>query len=299
MKDMEWDGRSKGSKSGYAIFVAMLRAGLAPAYILLIFVSLYYFIAERRKSSVVYRFYRKRTGFGVCRSIISVYRNYYIFGQCLIDRVAVIWNNSKFRITFEGEHHLIDMANRGKGGLLVGAHLGNWEIAGNFLYRIKVPVNIVVFDNEYENIKTYLHSVKTQTANNEFFYKIIPLKDDFSHLYLINEALSKGEFVCLHADRYFDNSKLIYRDFLGEEAPFSEAVFRMCVLFKVPVTFVYAFKRKFMRYHFYASCPKIYTGTKDEKLSEFANDYIAELENKTRDYPLHWFNFYNFWNNNR
>jgi predicted LPLAT superfamily acyltransferase len=273
------------------MFIALLKIGLAPAYFLLAFVSLYYCIAERRKSVISCKFYRKHIGYGTLRSLVSVYQNYFIFGQCLIDRVAVMSANTNFRITFKGENYLTDMAKEGKGGLLVGAHLGNWEIAGHFLYRINVPINVVMYDNEYENIKELLERVKTKKNT----YKIIPIKDDLSHLYAITEALSQGEFVCLHADRYLDNSKLLYHKFLNDEAPFSKSIFRLCTMFDIPVTFVYAFRLNFRRYHFYASQPKIYAGTKEEKLKEFADDYIGELEKKTRHYPLHWFNFFDFW----
>jgi predicted LPLAT superfamily acyltransferase len=288
---MDWDGRSKGGKSGHAIFIWLLKAGLIPAYALLIFVALYYCFAEMRKSAISYRFYRKRIGFGVLRSLISVYRNYFLFGQCLIDKVALMSSSQGFRIALTGENYLDDMAKQGKGCLLVGAHLGNWEIAGYFLRRINIPVNIVMYDNEYGHIKDCLESA----GNKKSAYRIIPLRDDMSHLYEITEALSRGEFVCLHADRYMDNSKLVYHKFLNGEAPFSKSIFRLCTMFDVPVTFVYAFRLRFRRYHFYATKPRIYSGTKEEKLQEFAEDYIWELEKNVIHHPLHWFNFFDFW----
>ncbi|MDR1130264.1 MAG: hypothetical protein LBK96_04720 [Prevotellaceae bacterium] len=288
---MDWDGKSKGKKSGYVIFIWLLRTGLTPAYALLIFVALYYCIVERRKSVISYNFFRRRIGFGVLRSLVSVYRNYFLFGQCLVDRVALMSANPNFTITLTGENHLIDMAKQGKGCLLVGAHLGNWEIAGYFLYRINVPVNIVMYDNEYEHIKECLKSA----GNRKVAYRIIPLKDDMSHLYAVTEALSRGEFVCLHADRCMDNSKLLYHKFINEEAPFSQSIFRLCTMLDVPVTFVYAFRMKFRRYHFHATRPRVYSGTKEEKLREFADDYIEELEKNTVHHPLHWFNFFDFW----
>jgi predicted LPLAT superfamily acyltransferase len=287
---MEWDGKSKGRKSGYLIFIWLLKTGLTPAYLLLIFVALYYCIAERRKSVISYNFFRKRIGFGVVRSLISVYCNYFLFGQCLIDRIALMSANRNFAITLTGENYLTDMAQQGKGGLLVGAHLGNWEIAGYFLYRINIPVNIVVYDNEYEDIKECLKSAGNRKAS----YRIISLKDDMSHLYKITDALSRGEFVCLHADRYMDKSKLVYHKFLNGEAPFSKGIFRMCTMFDVPVTFVYTFRQKFGKYHFYATKPRIYSGTKEEKMKDFADDYIGELEKNAVYHPLHWFNFFDF-----
>jgi predicted LPLAT superfamily acyltransferase len=66
-------------------------------------------------------------------------------------------------------------------------------------------------------------------------------------------------------------------------------------MFEIPVTFVYAFRLKYGKYHFYATKPKIYSGTKEEKLNAFADDYTEELEKNTMLYPLHWFNFFDFW----
>jgi predicted LPLAT superfamily acyltransferase len=199
--------------------------------------------------------------------------------------------NRNFAITSTGENYLTDMARQGKGGFLVGAHLGNWEVAGYFLYRINIPINIVVYDNECEDIKECLKSA----VNRKNTCRIIPLKDDMSHLYEITDALSRGEFVCLHADRYMDKSKIAYYRFLNEEAPFSKAIFRLCTMFDVPVTFVYAFRLKFGKYHFHATKPRTYSGTKDEKSDKFADDYIDELEKNAVNHPLHWFNFFDFW----
>jgi predicted LPLAT superfamily acyltransferase len=286
-----WDGKSRGRKSGYIIFIWLLKMGLTPAYALLIFVALYYWITERRKSVILYHFYQDRIGYGKLRSFVSVYRNYYLFGQCLIDRIALMSSNPNFRVTFAGERYLRDMAQAGKGGLLVGAHLGNWEVAGFFLYRINVPINIVIYDNEYNYIKACLK----KAANKTTVYNIIPVMDDMSHSYAISAALLRGEFVCLHADRYMWQSSFVCHRFLNEEALFSRSIFRLCTMFDIPVTFVYAFRLKFRRYHLCATKPKIYSGTKEERIQQFADDYIEELEKNTVHHPLHWFNFFDFW----
>ena len=51
------------------------------------------------------------------------------------------------------------MSEEGKGGVLIGAHMGNWEIAGQLLERIKTPVNIVMLEAEHERIKRILDEV--------------------------------------------------------------------------------------------------------------------------------------------
>jgi len=45
-------------------------------------------------------------------------------------------------------------------------HLGNWEIAGHLLYRVKAKINIVMFEGEHEKVKEYLDSVKGEKNIN-------------------------------------------------------------------------------------------------------------------------------------
>ncbi len=287
-----WDGKSNGGKLGYSIFIFLMRkAGLGATYMLLYFVASHFFIFLPRKTRLCYQFYRKRIGQSMLKSIISVYRNYYKFGQTLIDKIAAMSSvKTNFIFNFEGEDYLHKIVEQGKGGILVGGHLGNWEMAGHYLQRIQVSVNVVMYDNEYQKIKNYLDNV---TSGKSF--KVIAIKDDFSHIYEIGEALNNNELICIHADRHFENSKIIRQEFLGTQAAFSEGIFRLISLFEAPVTFVFAFKETRKHYHFYATMPKIYIGECTKKWMQVLCDFIQEFELKTKQYPLHWFNYYDFW----
>ncbi len=289
---MSWDGKSKGKTSGYKIFVFLLKiSGINAAYFLLYFVAFHFFLFSNGKTKNSYRFYREKIKQGWLKACCSVYRNYYIFGQAIIDKVATMAGiRMGFSFDFEGESHLEQLAGEKRGAILLGAHLGNWDMAGNLLKRVNVPINVIIYDNEYENIKKYLDSV-----TGEKNYKVIAIKKDGSHIYDIIKALDNNEFVCLHADRHFEHAKMIKYPFLGEDAPFPEAIFQMCAVLGKPVTFVYAFKEKKRHYHLYATEPKVYTGNRTEKVQKILSGYVAELEQKTLEYPLHWFNFYNFW----
>ncbi len=292
---MNWDGKSKGKPIGYQIFVALLRiGGLRSAYVLLYLVSFYYFLFACKKTKIAYCFYRTKIGYKPLKAWWSAYKNFYIFGQTIIDKVASMAGiKTNFTFDFEGEEYLTKLADEQKGAILMGAHLGNWEMAGDYLNRIDIPINVVMYDNEYQKIKEYLDTIIRQRS-----YHIIPIKDDASHIYEIMNALHRHEFVCLHADRHFDHSKTITCRFLNEDAEFSESIFRMCVAVDVPLTFVYAFKETSKHYRFYASEPRKYAGSKDEKVKKLLDDYVTELEQRTKQYPLQWFNFYNFWNQN-
>lgn len=288
-----WQGKSKGTKTGYSIFVGILRRfGVFPAYFLLRFVAFYYFLFSFSSTRVIFSFFRKILGYSAISALLNVYRNYFWFGQSLIDKIVLMSElPNKFTFDFDGEEYLREMVAGGKGGMLISAHVGNWEIAGFLLKRLDTRINIVMYDGEHQKIKEYISSVigKRQV-------KIIVVKDDISHIYEINDAIRNNEFVCMHADRFVEGNRIVKKEFLGKEAPFPFGPFVLATRLEVPVSFVFAMKESKLHYHFYASKPKVYF-SKDRKMAteEMLNDFVSELEQKVKHYPAQWYNYYDFW----
>jgi predicted LPLAT superfamily acyltransferase len=288
-----WQGKSKGTTLGYRIFVGILKnLGVFPAYFLLRFVAFYYFLFSYSSSKHILDFFRKRLGYGPLRSLFRLYRNYYLFGQSIIDRIVVMSEiPNRFSFDFDGEQNLRDMVHNKRGGLLLSAHVGNWEIAGHLLKRLGTKINIVMFDGEHQQIKKYLESVTGERNMN-----VIVIRNDLSHIYEINDALRNNELVCMHADRFVEGNKTIEACLLGEKARFPIGPFVLASKFKIPVSFVYAMKESATHYHFFASDIKDYSGLgKEEGINQIVSDFAASMEKKVKQYPEQWFNYYNFW----
>jgi predicted LPLAT superfamily acyltransferase len=291
-----WKGKTRGGLAGYRIFVAVLRySGLPAAYFLLRFVAFYFFITNPRSFAIVFRYFRYHMGFGFLKSIAFIYRNYFVFGQVLLDKIAVMAGfHSKFRFTFEGEEYLRKMVADGTGGLLISAHAGNFEMAGYMLERLKTNVSVIMFDAEHEKIKDYLDSLAGKN------YRIIVIRDDNSHIHEINNAFRDKHIVCIHGDRFLPGSKTMMANFLGGGALFPSGPFYLAMKFNVPVSFVFAMKENRNSYHFYASLPKFYSQEglqekRDIKILSIIREYTGELEKIIRKYPAQWFNYYEFW----
>lgn len=289
-----WDGKTRGGLTGYRIFVYILKTfGLGPAYFLLRFVSFYYFLFSRESNRNIRFYFRKMLGYGTWRARISVYRNYYKLGQVLIDKIAVMSGLGKrFTYHWDGEEHLHNMT---EGGLLVSAHIGSWEIAGNFLYRVNKRFNIVMYDEEHQKIKAYLEEVMTEKNLH-----VIPIKDDLSHVMAIKKALENKELIAIHADRFVEGSKTLSHPFLGREALFPEGPFYLAARFGAPVSFVFAVKESRKHYHFFASKAKRYSisnprSIRGKDLRPMIKDYICRMEKIIESYPLQWFNYHKFW----
>lgn len=288
-----WQGKSKGTPLGYRIFVWVLKTfGVLPAYFLLRFVVLYYFFFSFKASRQIYILYRYKLGYGCFSSITKLYKNYFLLGQSIIDKVVVMSGiKNKFSFNFDGEENLRKIAALQKGGILLSAHIGNWDVAGHLFKRLETRINIVLYDGEHEQIKKYLEGVTGKRNVN-----IIVIKNDLSHIYAISDAFTKNELVCMHADRFLEGNKTLTTNFLGSPAKFPMGPFLLASTFKVPVSFVFAVKESKLHYHFFASKIKDYsTFAKNEVIKEMLNDYAEEMENKVKQYPEQWFNYYNFW----
>jgi predicted LPLAT superfamily acyltransferase len=283
-----WQGKSRGGVLGYKAFVFVLNTfGLKFTYFVLRFVSFYFIFAAPNAARYSFRYYRRRLGFSWLKSVISVYRNYNAFAQVLCDKMALFsGKGGMYTFNFDGKHHLEKMVKDGKGGILISAHMGNWEIASQLLSGLGVKVNVVMMDAEYDQIKDYVSSVTGQRE-----YNIIPVKQDMSHIFGISNALINKEFICIHGDRFVEEAKVMGIEFLGGQAYFPTGPFAISKRLKVPATYVYAMKEGNTHYHFYATEPFTF----EHSLREFITSYANELESKVHKYPYQWFNYYDFW----
>lgn len=287
-----WDGQSKGNRLGYSIFIFLLRwGGITPAYLLLRFVVLYYIWFVPKATRPLKDLYLNRLHFDKKKAAGLVRKNILTFGQTIIDRIVVM-SGMKHSFTVErtGGHYLNELADGGQGGILVSAHIGNYELAGHLLQRLNSVINIVMYDGEAAQIKQYLDKVTGPKTFN-----IIFIKEDMSHIYEMSAALRRNELICIHADRYVEGSRTIAHSFLGANAHFPLGPFVLASKLRAPVCFVFAVKKSKYQYHFYGYPPKTYEGRGTTGAEAMLKNYVHLLEEKVKQYPEQWFNYYNFW----
>jgi predicted LPLAT superfamily acyltransferase len=286
----KWSGKSKGSLLGYKIFAFLVsKAGLIPAYFVLRFVALYYFLFSWKSNKAIFYYFRKRMGFSFLKTIFSIYKSYYTFGQTLIDRVVISMGMlKKFTYEFDGIENIFESLDSGSGGVFISAHVGNFEISEYFFEdgHDNIIINVLTTDLERENIKNYLESLSIQSKAKYF-----ALSQDLSHVFTMHEALSRNEFICVTGDRYIDGSKYFEAEFLGETARFPAGPFIIASKLKVPVIFVYVMKDSTFHYHLYGRPAQV-----DPRNPQVLFDsYIENLTWLINKYPHQWFNYFDFW----
>jgi predicted LPLAT superfamily acyltransferase len=285
-----WTGKSKGTPLGYQIFIFFIKnVGVKFAYFILLFVAFYYlvFSKEGRESGILY--FHNRLGFSKFKSYLKVYKNNFVFGQTIIDKYAIfLGQRNQFTYEFDGKEILLDLLKENKGGVLISAHVGNFEIAEFFLNEIDEfsQINLVTSDNEHKAIQQQLENLSTKSN-----IKFIIVKDDMSHIFDINNALTNNELICFTGDRYMEGSRTLSAELLGAETEFPAGPFLLGSRLKVPVVFVYVMKETTTHYHLYARKAEF----KNRNAQDLLTQYTKSVEWILEKYPYQWFNYFDFW----
>lgn len=293
----KWDGQSKGKVLGFKIFVFILNhLGLNPAYFLLRFVSFYYFLFSK-PNKYIRRYFITAHHYSRFRAWLAVYKNNFILGQTIIDKVAVMAGvKTPFKVIHKNGDKLDELAAIGKGGILVSAHIGNWEVAGQGLNRLGTAFNILMYANEKEDVKQYMDGVMKNKKIN-----IIAINEETkSHIIELHKAFSNNELVVMHGDRYREDAKTLTADFFGKPAKFPAGPFIMAAKFGVPLCIVFAVKINKHTYQFSVEKPIQVDRVRGEAQLEtvcrqLLSQYVEEVEKMARAFPHQWFNYYDFW----
>jgi predicted LPLAT superfamily acyltransferase len=290
-----WTGRSRGGYFGNWFFVQLIRlVGLRAAYVWLVLIAGYYTLTSPRAFRSSVEFLRRLSGprpFWVWP--ILVYRHFYSFGVTLLDRIAVIMGRARMECVFEGEAVFQDLLNRGQGFILVGAHLGNWEMAAHLLGRFGRPINLIVLEREESNIRK-LFDQALQSRQ----FRILTADDNPLRTIPILAALRRGEVVGMLGDRSFGGAETAV-PFLGGTARFPVGPYHLAAVTGAPLFQVFAVREKLGKYRFFyfpaqhLSRDTLRRGP--EAVTPLVAEYARRLESVARQYPFQWHNFYPFW----
>jgi predicted LPLAT superfamily acyltransferase len=291
----EWSGKTRGGAFGYLFFIGLIRMlGVAPAYIFCsLFVVPYFILFAPKATKNIWFYVRKIQKMGRLSSFRLLFLNYYRMGQILIDKIA-IGNGMKDKFTFKFENYneFLDILNSDKEVIIIGAHVGNWEIGTPFFEDYNKKINIVLYDAEYQKIKDIMNE-NSATAD----FRLIPVNNDgLEHVFKIKDALTNGEPVCFQGDRFVNEERVLETSFMGKRADFPMGPFLIASKLKTTVVFYFAMreKKRIYRFHFMFAEPiEKQKGVRTEQL--LLEQYTNALEKIMKKYPEQWFNYYRFW----
>jgi len=287
-----------GTVLGIRLLVLLARAfGRRIAGWFLYLVALYYAIvrgAVRRAS----RDYLRRVGqpatFG------AAVRHIHTFARVSLDRLFFFTGRwQPFQFEHINHDRLVEAARAGRGVLLVGAHLGSFEVMRCRARELGVPINAVADYSNAERVNRVARSLDPDIET-----RLISLADDaFGAMLAIRAAIDRGEPVAMLADRPpgagADAARVVLAPFLGADAAFPAGPWLIAHALGCPVYFVAGVFTPPNHYalSFELLAEEVRLDRKDRagSLAGYVRAYAAMLEAHVRSAPMNWFNFYDFW----
>jgi predicted LPLAT superfamily acyltransferase len=290
----QWSGKTGGMKWMQKSLIALFKmTPLHVVYIIMGCVIPFYMLFAHKGYISIYHFFRNRLGYSPLKSFINVYINHYTFGKVILDRFAV-YSGRKFHIEIEGYEYFKELSSKENGFLQLSSHVGNYELAGYSLNSEMKRFNALVFPGETETVMKNREKVLSQNK-----IQMIPVESDFSHIFLINNALMNGEIVSIPGDRIFGSSKSAECTFFGKKAKFPLGPFAIAVEREVQAISVFVMKEGVTKYRIFVkpvNLPEDANMNRREKMNALAQVFADNLESIIRRYPTQWFNYYEFWN---
>lgn len=135
----------------------------------------------------------------IAKLVRRVFLNY---GQYLIDFFLFprlpLRKIQKFFASIRGEEVLKNALNKGRGVILLSAHIGHWEIGGYILRLLNYPLTIVAMPHNTNTTNTL---VKEARQNNKI-HNIDINRSPFSAIEILRH-LRNNRIVAMHGDRDF------------------------------------------------------------------------------------------------
>lgn len=294
LKSKKWKGNTGGGTLGQRALIFFFRCwNLRLGYAVMAVVVPFYMLFARKGYLAIYHYFRQQFGFSAWKSFLKTYQNHFLFGQVMLDRFAVFaGKKDAFEVEIIGNEHYERLSNGEKGFIMAGSHVGNFEIGGYLLNSAKKKINALIYAGETAEMQKN----RSKILNNNNI-NLIPVLGDMSHLFAVNTALQNGEIVSMPCDRNHGSAKSVECDFLRGKADFPVGAFALATSFEVEILAVFVMKVSAKKYKIFVK-PILENRKSENRKSQTANlvkSYAAELENIVKQYPLQWFNFYEFW----
>ncbi len=291
----QWIERKERGSPFLIRLIARITLGLGrPAGRLLLYPITAYFLlflpAARRAS----RAYLARV-LGRPARLRDLFRHIHTFAATILDRVYFLTGRQdRFDIELNGVELLHEQLGRGRGCLLLGSHLGSFEVLRCLAETIPdLCVRPMMYKQNAEKTNRVLNALNPQIAS-----RVIPIGEPDS-LFQVQEALERGEMVGILGDRVGRDEKSIDCSFLGAPAPFPPGPLLLAGLLEVPVVQFFGLYLGGRRYriHFELLTPgfRLARETRRQQLAEWTQRYAGRLEHYCRQAPFNWFNFFDFW----
>jgi len=225
----------------------------------------------------------------------ELFGHYYAFASTILDRVYFLRGEfNRFDIHVQGLEALDRVLEQQRGCLLLGSHLGSFEVVRAVgLSRTHIELRVLMDEANAPMIRALIQELNPAVADT-----VIQVGHPDS-MFHVKDCLDRGGVVGIMGDRITREDQTVSCRFLGQEAKFPTGGMRLAHVTGVPVLLFFGLYRGENRYdiHLEPFSPSVQLPAdgRAQAIEEWTQRYVARLEAFCRQAPDNWFNFYEFW----
>ena len=217
------------------------------------------------------------------------------FATTIHDRVFLMNEQfEKFNVSLQGEAMVQAQLLKGRGAMLLGAHMGSFAVMHSLGRRQDgLRVSMAMYEENARKISAILAAINPHSVPD-----IVAL-GQVDAMINIAERLDRGGCVGVLADRTLGAEPTQAVSFLGKPAHLPTGPLRAAAILRCPVFFMAGLYRGKNNYHVVfepvADFSAMTVGSRDLAVRAALQRYAAVLESYCRTDPYNWFNFFDFW----
>jgi len=185
--------------------------------------------------------------------------------------------------------YLNETLQKGKGGILASAHLGNWEMGGAVLPLLGFPLSVVALAHKDPRVNILFN------AKREAFGAMV-IQTDVA-VRRVMEHLQRNRFVAILADRDFGNHGFPM-DFFGHQAMIPKGAAYFSIKTGAPIIPIFFIRKADGHFEINIHPPIEPVLSPDNKITDEAakgliQQYLTVIEDEIRKNPTQWLLFRN------
>lgn len=282
-----------------SLFLVQILPEFALKLIVKIVVWFYYIFSKNERENIA-EFRRNLSKFAGSQTLkgTSVFSHFEAFGGAICDKFRV-WKgkikDSELEI-IDLERIKSELIGAQKGQILLTAHLGNVEICKALGARVDgFRMVILTYD---ENSREFNEVLKRISQNDGSVRMMLVNELDVAAMLELKNIVESGEHIGIMGDRTpIGGDKATRVKFLGKEASFNYGPYLIAGILGVKISSLWCQKigGKF-RIELVPLASDVKLGRdRVAAAREYLQIYVRELENRCKQTPAQWFNFFDFW----
>lgn len=300
-QNLWWKKQERGG--AFFLRLSLFLAQILPEFALKLIVKIvvwFYYIFSKNERENIAAFRRNLSVFAGAQTLkgTSVFSHFEAFGGAICDKFRVWKGKIK-----DDELEIIDLERikseligAQKGQILLTAHLGNVEICKALGARVDGFRMVIL---AYDKNSREFNEVLKQISQNDGSVRMMLVNElDVAAMLELKNIVESGEHIGIMGDRTpLGGDKAAHVKFLGKEASFNYGPYLIAGILGVKISSLWCQKigGKF-RIELVPLASAVKLGRdKAAAAREYLQIYVRELENRCKQTPTQWFNFFDFW----